>query len=567
MPLDDHGQVPRLIELVASRSEVVTTENKTSAGDPMAPKNLRWTRAMLLALAFASIAAARPRVRIHNARGVGVHSVGETMFAEVEGRTWFFKKDGPSQVLHHGNFEGEALACRILTRLGFPVPQSRLVTVEGEEGAWFQTELVDSAFTGDVGIQSLYKSAGKESELDPREVRLLTLADIAMGNGDRHRNNMLLGTDRGGRLRVIPIDQNLAFSSPSITVSFFNTHFVPGFYGIEEPEGHPEYQHLGNSEYARRSGSLVWFRKRNNASRLVFRPREEDPALVEDVVAAVNFLVATLDDTYLERILGELPNDAFTRVPAKLRKPEIRRVFRLRRDGLRRAVLADLSMISNDAVQARESWRGKVPADLRRKLGLSEQDERLVIRQIDGGVEPTNLVTLYQVLLELGAEKLLARQVVLGLAEEIPAEVGVLGLKDLMLAEHSTDRVSLAIDVATFGDYRKTRARFGGLYRDMVPERPVGLRRCFQLVSTSGGRRLLDARGRRLSRPEADALTPWISALDEVVPPRPGDRVLLERDVFADVPGRKAYRVGVRNGDAYRFTGTLGFPVAGGGAD
>lgn len=84
----------------------------------------------------------------------------QVAFAEVQGRTWFFKKDGPSQVLHHGNFEGEALAYRILTRLGFPVPQRRLVTLGGKDGAWFQTEL-----------------------------------DIAMGNGDRHSNNMLLGTD------------------------------------------------------------------------------------------------------------------------------------------------------------------------------------------------------------------------------------------------------------------------------------------------------------------------------------------------------------------------------------
>jgi hypothetical protein len=531
----------------------------------MTPKTLRWTFVLLLALALS--AAARPVVRIQGERGVGVKSVGETMFAEVQGRTWFFKKDGPSLVLHHGNFEGEALATRILTRLGFPVPQSRLVTIEGREGAWFQTELVDPTFTGDVGIQSLYESAGKEGELDPREVRLLTLADIAMGNGDRHRNNMLLGTDRGDRLRVIPIDQNLAFSSPSITVSFFNTHFVPGFHGIEEPEGHPEYQHLKNPGYAGSSGSLTWFRKRNNASRLVFRGRDEDSALVEDVVAATNFLATTLDDTYLDRILAELPSDAFTRVPASLRKPEIRRVFRIRRDGLKRAVLEDLSMRSRDAVQARELWRGKVPADLRRKLGLSEQDERLVTLQLDGGVEPTRLVALYQVLLELGAEKLLARQVVLGLAQEMPAEAGVLGVKDLMIAEHRAARTSPAVDVVTFGDFRKTRARFGGLYRDKVAERTVGLRRCFQLVTTAGKRRLLDARGRRLSRPETAALTPWIDALDEVVAPQPGDSVLFERDVFADVPGRKAYRVGVRNGGAYRYTATLGFPVAGGGAD
>lgn len=525
----------------------------------------RWVALASLGLALAISAGARPVVRIANSRAVGVRSVGETMFAEVDGRTWFFKKDGPSQVLHHGNFEGDALATRILTRLGFPVPQSRLVTIEGKEGAWFQTELVDAAFSGDVGIQSLHKAAGAEDRLDPRDVRLLTLADIAMGNGDRHRNNMLIGTDRGGRLRVIPIDQNLAFSSPSITVSFFNTHFVPGFQGLDPDE--PGYEHLNNPGYADGSGTLDWFRRRNNASSHALRRSAEDPGRVQDLVAAANYLAATLDDSYLDRILAELPDDVFTRVPAAQRKPEIRRTFRIRRDGLKRAVREQLSRPDRHVKEARARWREQVPADLRQKLGLSEQDERLVLDQFVGRTANEGLVPMYLTLLEFGTDKLLARQVVLAMAEAAEEGEAPFTVKELMVAERTADRTGYAIEAATFGDFRKTRARFGGLYRDLVPERPVGLRRCFQLVHQGGARRLLDARGRRLSAAEAEAMAPWVAALDSVAAPQAGDRVLFERDVFEDVPGRVAYRVGIRNGGAYRFTRLLGFPLLPGGAD
>lgn len=182
---------------------------------------------------------------------------------------------------------------------------------------------------------------------------------------------------------------------------------MPGFGGVEDHE-RPEYRHLHGLRYAANSGSLRWFRNRNDASRLALQPREEDPAQVEDLVAASNYLAGTLDDVYLDRILAELPDDAFTRVPAAQRKPEIRRTFRL--------------------------------------------------------------------------------------------------------------------------------------------------------VTEGGARGLLDARGRRLSREEAGGLGRWVKALDLVVAPRPGDRVLFERDVLADAPGRRAFRVGIRNGGAYRYTATLGFP-------
>ena len=145
----------------------------TQPETPLTGRFLVSPRRLLAALApfLALLASARPVVRIENARGVGVHSVGETMFAEVGGRTWFFKKDGASQVLHHGNFEGEALAARILTRLGFPVPQSRLVEIEGQEGAWFQTELVDQALT----------RARQHEQDHSRLLLLLTLAGGGLG--------------------------------------------------------------------------------------------------------------------------------------------------------------------------------------------------------------------------------------------------------------------------------------------------------------------------------------------------------------------------------------------------
>ena len=187
--------------------------------------------------------------------------------------------------------------------------------------------------------------------------------------------------------------------------------------------------------------------------------------------------------------------------------------------------------------------------------------------QLEVGPANAGLTGLHLVLLELGVDKLLSRETVLALAQPPAEGEAPFGVKQLMVAERTVDRAPSSIEVATFGDYRKTQARFGALYRDRVPERPVGLRRCFLVVSQGGRRHLLDARGRRLSSPEAQGLAPWVAALDEVVAPQAGDRVLFERDVFADVPGQKAYRVGVRNGDAYRFTGTLGFPVSAGGAD
>lgn len=528
-------------------------------------------RAACAALAcalLASVAPARPLVQVQNSRSVGVKSVGETMFGEVQGRTWFFKRDAPSIVLRHGNYEGEALAARILTRLGFHVPQSRLVTIEGQEGAFFQTELIDPAFTGDARIETLHDLREPIARLDPREVWLLTLADMAMGNGDRHRKNLLVGHTQAGRLRVLPIDQNLSFASPAVTVNFFNTHFVEGFRGVPaQAAAGPRFAHLDGRRRAKDAGRASWFLRRNQASAAAF---DEDaaaasPDFLEAVVASGEFLISRLDDAFLDRLLTELPDEDITLGDPAARKADIRRVFRIRRDGLRREIRRVLTVRTAAQRQAKKVWEAGVEPRLRQRLRLSEKDERYVLAALtpdEDRVFP--LVRTYMALLTAGRDTLAARQAVLRLADflrskGVPVE---LDLADLLAAERTADR-SVFVEARTnFGDHRHVRTRYDHLHRDLAAGRPAGSRRCFLLVPAEGARRqLTSARDVPLPADEARRLAPVVAALDAALEPRVGDRVLFELDVFASDDAARVYRVGVRGSEGgYRFTGRVRVP-------
>lgn len=507
----------------------------------------------------AAAAWARPTVEVGNLRPLKAGNVGETFLGEVDGRRWFFKLDGPiGDIQRYGNFEAEVLVGKIFRRLGVLAPQSRVVNVAGRRGAYVQTELVDADFTGGVKPQEYgdWRTRPDRGRLDTFELRLLQLVDVVVGNGDRHDGNLFVAQTDDGQPLVVPIDGNLALSTPAVVKGYYNWHFLDGFHGVH-PGAHPD--DTGDMLYPRhapRSGTLERIMRRNGAYEATWNELRTRPQGLADYLRVAEYIARRLDDAFLHRLVTDLADDQITHGDPAARKAEILRLLRFRRDALPAQLREFARRMSPRTRSGLSLMRRSIPPQVWQQLGFSERQLSWVGLHAFSGprFDPADF---YLHLRAAGAPELAAREALQHLCRDLKARFSP---RALARTEQSFAGSRFATAVEDFyaempaGDYGPPLARSG------AERRPL---RLVELVAERKGLRYEDARGNPLDRERVAGMKQALKAGMRASQLKPYERMILEFDAFASSGGPDVYDATVRTArGAVRWQGKVSAATA-----
>lgn len=503
------------------------------------------SRALLATALFPAFLLARPTLRLDAERAVPKKSVGETLFGESEGKWWFFKKDKPTQTQWYGNLEAEILVGRILTAFGYLVPQSRLVHLEGRDGVFVQMEILGEGFGGmqEIHLLQHWKDLPHRPEIDPDRVRLLQMLDVILGNGDRHRGNLMVGVDAAGSPHLIPIDHNLALSSASVANNFFNLHFTKSFDGLQKESRNPEYQRHSHPTYAKDSGTIGHITARNWLYAELSRASEgQGKDLSTGYIPMVNYAKRRLSDAFLNQLLSQIPDEDFLGPDPQTRRREILDILTWRRDNLSPQLIRYAQARSQDLAAKSLRWATSLTQLLSRGLPgprLGTEDIHYLGVHATGpeGLKPG---PLYLALRELGFPEASARQITLELSasEKVPFRSQDLGFFE---AQHERQEVSRARRTH-FGE-RSTFRAFGDDPQNWNPDLPGAARfpelpegprflRILWRQGQDGSSRIEDGLGRKLRPSSVPGLRDYLTFLADH---EPGDYEFF-RDVFGSSP-------------------------------
>lgn len=146
--------------------------------------------------------------------------VSDTWTGTVGGKKYVFKSNAAINRMNmlHGNAEGELLSSEVMRRVGLNAPKTWYKTFKpkGKKSQSFlQMEFVDDVYEiGDFG------RIHHPGYVKHDQMRRMQVADVLVGNGDRHIGNFFIKHSKADFGDVIPIDHNLAFGTDRV--------FTPG---------------------------------------------------------------------------------------------------------------------------------------------------------------------------------------------------------------------------------------------------------------------------------------------------------------------------------------------------
>ncbi|MBI4800998.1 MAG: CYTH domain-containing protein [Elusimicrobia bacterium] len=133
------------------------------------------------------------------------------------------------------NMDADILAAEIFRILGFFTPETFPAYIKDSGGEWrlvLLTRWLDDAYVG----ESWGPAMARHAQVNAQEYATMRVADVLIGNWDRHIGNWFV-TQSG---KVIPIDHDLAFVTPSLLTSPESDWYVNFTIGIStEPDFSP----------------------------------------------------------------------------------------------------------------------------------------------------------------------------------------------------------------------------------------------------------------------------------------------------------------------------------------
>lgn len=481
---------------------------------------------------------ALPRVHAQDERPVGSGNVGETFLAREGGRLWFFKADGlVSEIQRYGNFEAEVLVGRLLRRLGVRAPQARLVSLAGRRGAYLQAELVDPEFTGGVKpvVLKELRDLPDPGTLDHTELRLLQVVDVLVGNGDRHDGNLFL-VERGDRVAVVPIDNNLALATPRVVFGYYNWHLTRGFRGVVAGEDPADPGGLLYPHHADACGKPLRILLRNRLYEASWIASGRRAGGLSEYVRLASRVKALLPDGVLERLVEDLGDEDITVGDPGARRAEILALLRFRRDALP-DVFRELVKRQDVRETVGLRWLERsLPERVRTRLGLGENALAFLGARMFSAERFWPREAYYH-LRAAGVETLLAREATKLLCEAQGVEFPT---KEILLAETGLGAGTYRQAMAEYFE-RFPASNFQKLHgAGAAAEVPVDLLR---VEPRRDGLSYRSARGEALTESSIRPLFGAVKAALREGRPRLGEVLVLERDAFA--PG--VYRAAVED--------------------
>jgi hypothetical protein len=254
-----------------------------------------------------------------------------------EGDLGFYKPDKPVRGLSaYGNMEGELLASRMLEQLGFRTPRSRLVKVQPRywDGSFRERVYLQAEVVGQQQpiLELTGMMPGELRHVDVAQVRRLALVDAVIGNGDRHRGNILFQETKGRVWEPIAIDHNFAFAGKEVVPnSYWQRNFLPELTGVELGPGVHDAK---VARHAPDAGSLELILNRNRLYEEITFGALVDPAQQEAMLKEAAKLKGQITDGMIEAEVARLTDAEIGSKDPAARRKELVEVMKARRDAL-----------------------------------------------------------------------------------------------------------------------------------------------------------------------------------------------------------------------------------------
>lgn len=174
-------------------------------------------RILLPCLILASSLAAGP-LPVHEVRDLRYlgGGIADSFRGRIQGQKYALKPmerfgENPYGGFGQANPEAELVCLPLMRALGLKAPEAMLFRPGPEAPMVLAVSWVDETLTGGPVEQArLFLNVSDLSHVDRDAFARMFVADILIGNPDRHGGNYFLWTDADGVVRPVPIDHNLA---------------------------------------------------------------------------------------------------------------------------------------------------------------------------------------------------------------------------------------------------------------------------------------------------------------------------------------------------------------------
>jgi hypothetical protein len=261
----------------------------------------------------------------------------QVFFARTREGKFLFKKEGKTQrgsraageVLgSYANFEGELLATRLLQTLSILTPRTMVASVTGLKGRFLLSAYIDQETFGEGKIFQGVASLPPQGKVDLQALRRLQVADLLMGNADRHGGNLWFRENpTTGLLEPIAFDHSFAFGNSEISPQW--EHGA----AFSLPISHPS-QLLGTSP--------SWQTREILSKNACYRGALVYPEGVEDYLREAERIRTLLTDEKIGELVAELPRQVFGGRSPVIRRTEMFRGLMRRRDALKTVLVGAL---------------------------------------------------------------------------------------------------------------------------------------------------------------------------------------------------------------------------------
>lgn len=498
-----------------------------------------------------------PSISVGQRRRAGAGASSPIFGLGPSGETGFFKPDKPVPNLSaYGNMEGELLASRMLEQLGFRTPRSRLVQVQPRywDGSFRERVYLQAEVVGQhqpvLELGSMLP--GELRQVDTAQIRRLALVDAVIGNGDRHRGNILFQQVEGGRFEPIAIDHNFAFAGKEVVPgSYWQRNFLPGMRGVELPAG---VVHDANATRgAHQAGSLELILQRNHLYQEITFGALVDPVQREAMIQEARKLQGQITDGMIEAEVARLTDAEIGSKDPAARRLELIEVMKSRRDALaselRRYFDESWKSIQKNRI-AISPLPEVVPPEVWKRLPLSDGARaRLAYELCRPNMPPGDV---YRALRLEGLDPLKAKEVAFTALRNRGVQFNP------QFPHHVEAELVKSGELERDARRRPTTRENAALAGRAPGDAP------FEAKLEATGTRYLDARGGTLPPEYAAAAKPVVEALQASGQVAPGDRVQVRRQGFVEGNSGAIYQAQVIDaGGQVKGTAVVRLPLGG----
>jgi hypothetical protein len=216
--------------------------------------------------------------------------------------------------------EGEILSGKILKKLGVLTPKAEVVHIRGKEGVFLRSQFIDEKVIGSGKVYRGTHRLPQKARIDLRKLRALQVADLLIGNTDRHGNNIwFVKNPKTGLFAPVAFDHNFALGDKVLSPKWDNGATFSSPMSTAK---------LSRGAIPSKLTRTALFRNQ------IYQGALWNPDATEDYFKEAARLQKSLPNKVLKQMVAEIPDEAFAGRDTLKRREELLKRLIQRRDRL-----------------------------------------------------------------------------------------------------------------------------------------------------------------------------------------------------------------------------------------